>query len=687
MERRSVRNDIWILNMLITICFLIFPVALALSDPFAPKSLRISAPTVMNYSYDGNALRLPFTLNGTPASVTLVISKLDQPAKRTRNGFLGWHYVDRIDTCIYISTPKNFQTGNYSIEWDGKNQDGVIARANVYRYYLWGYDNTSAGQLVTTILHPNRGDRSIIITHDIEGYPLANPQIIDAPRYSSLSSQETRKIRTKWCIGDDPSDSSVAETCSYFSWTENSPLAFLQGESAQRFFVQTLKPDGNLVLRQYRWMPNGEAIRQPAWGNDGEAIYKTTIPVDNAWYSGPVLDGLGYLFFTDADISGNGKESNIVYVDAESGDVLARRDLSNRWMDSRHSSTGPTNLEFRDGWLFCTSPASCLFQMINPYGEFNDAVLWENGNGDGVGDKNSRTTWDCSDPLAPPFVYESTVASYHFVLFPADGLANTSFGLLAPDGKGIGHYAFAGNSTDVNTIKVLDSWSSYDGIYYNGLTSGGEETGWMYVASCSFRGVIGSYDDWQKYLYFITPAGGEILIPGLKYDITWKSDGLGLLDIEYSTDGGVTWKPIASGAFNHYLWTVPDVNSSNCKIRITGTDPKFDPVISDGLFTISGPTVVSGRSDAAPLPFITASNHPNPFNPSTTIHYTLGMKGIVTITVYNAVGQQVMRRTIGHMDRGAHDFLFDGAGLTSGLYFYRIATENATAAGKMLMVR
>ena len=670
--------------------FLFFMIVLPITsfpDNFAPNVLRISAPTLINYYFDGNVLRLPFTLSGTPASVTLLISTLDQPAKRTRNGFLGWHYVDRIDTCVYISNSKEFQMGSNSMEWDGRNQDGSIVPFNEYRYYLWAYDDTSTGRTVTNYLHPHRGDRSVIITSDADGYLYANPRIVDAPQFYSSSLKPTQKNRSKWIIGDDPTDSSLAETCSYDSWTENSPLAFLQGDIEQRFFVQTLKPDGNLMLRQYQWIPNGKAVLQTGWGNNGEVAYHTTIPTDNAWYSGPVLDGLGYLFFTDADISGSGKESDIVYVDTRTGEILAHRDLSSRWMDSKRGSTGPTNLEFSDGWLLCTSPASCLIQMINPYGEFNDAILWENGNGDGVGDKNYGTSWDCSDPSAPPFVYEAAFASHHFVVLPADGLTTTSFGLIAPDGKGIGYFSFADNPIKVNALKIVDSGSSYDGIYYSSSAITGEEAHWNFIAQDLFRGIIGSVDDWWPRFQITAPKGGEILKPGMKYAIQWSAINIGELRIEFSSDGGVSWNLIASGAFNNYLWTVPKVSSSKCIIRITGTEPKFDTVISDSTFTISGPTGVSDLADAAPRPFITASTHPNPFNPSSTIHYTLGISGTVTITVYNTVGQQIMRRNLGRMDRGAHEFIFDGVELTSGLYFYRLATENAATTGKMLLVR
>jgi hypothetical protein len=329
--------------------------------------------------------------------------------------------------------------------------------------------------------------------------------------------------------------------------------------------------------------------------------------------------------------------------------------------------------------------------MINPYGEFNDnAVLWENGNGDGVGDKNFGTTWDCSDPAAPPFVYGAALEVDRYAVFPADGLANTSFGLLAPDGKGIGYFAFADNTVNVNSLQVVDYGSPYDGIYYSGSTASGEETGWKYIASDSYRGQIGSIDRWDPHVWILAPVGGETLTPGLKYEIQWGSWYLDTVEIEYSTDGGVSWNMVASGvgaSYNNYLWIVPRVNSSNCKIRISGTGVNYTAVTSDGLFTISGPSGVADYSDVAPRPFIAVANHPNPFNPSTTIRYELGMPGRVTLTVCNAIGQQVRKFDLGNKERGRHEILFNGSGLPSGVYLYRIDAGSAAAAGRMLLVR
>jgi hypothetical protein len=88
----------------------------------------------------------------------------------------------------------------------------------------------------------------------------------------------------------------------------------------------------------------------------------------------------------------------------------------------------------------------------------------------------------------------------------------------------------------------------------------------------------------------ISPNGGEIWEAGSSRDITWTSSGnVGNLNIEYSTDNGVSWTTIESSAFNNgsFNWIVPDSPSNNCLVRISGSDSDGSPIdVSDAVFSI-----------------------------------------------------------------------------------------------------
>jgi len=95
------------------------------------------------------------------------------------------------------------------------------------------------------------------------------------------------------------------------------------------------------------------------------------------------------------------------------------------------------------------------------------------------------------------------------------------------------------------------------------------------------------------------------------------------------------------------------------------------------------------------LPALTAAieqNVPNPFNPTTSIRYTLSAPGRVTLMVFDAGGRLVRTLVDGNVDAGAHDALWDGrdnAGRSvgSGVYFYRIESGSFVASRKMVLLK
>ena len=85
-------------------------------------------------------------------------------------------------------------------------------------------------------------------------------------------------------------------------------------------------------------------------------------------------------------------------------------------------------------------------------------------------------------------------------------------------------------------------------------------------------------------------------------------------------------------------------------------------------------------------------NHPNPFNPSTTIRYELAAAGDVRLRVFDAAGRLVRTLVDAREGAGAHDVVFDGrddAGrpMASGVYFYRLDAGSATQTRKMVLLK
>lgn len=80
-------------------------------------------------------------------------------------------------------------------------------------------------------------------------------------------------------------------------------------------------------------------------------------------------------------------------------------------------------------------------------------------------------------------------------------------------------------------------------------------------------------------------------------------------------------------------------------------------------------------------------NYPNPFNPSTRIGFELPREAHVRLTVHDALGREVLRPVDGPMISGAHSVAISISDLPSGVYFYRLQTNNEVLTKSMVLSR
>ena len=99
------------------------------------------------------------------------------------------------------------------------------------------------------------------------------------------------------------------------------------------------------------------------------------------------------------------------------------------------------------------------------------------------------------------------------------------------------------------------------------------------------------------------------------------------------------------------------------------------------------PATTVGIEIEEPLAFTLHGNYPNPFNPATTITYTLENAGEARLTVFNAAGQKVEVLRAGVHDAGPHAVVWNGGDKPSGVYFYRLDANGRKAYGKMLLMK
>ena len=110
----------------------------------------------------------------------------------------------------------------------------------------------------------------------------------------------------------------------------------------------------------------------------------------------------------------------------------------------------------------------------------------------------------------------------------------------------------------------------------------------------------------------------------------------------------------------------------------------------DGTIRFSDAVHVFGLMDVPherPAGFSLFQNFPNPFNPSTTIKYELPNSSEVRLSLYDLLGREVSTLVNERRDAGVHEARFDGSGLSSGVYFYRIEAGSFVQTRKLILLR
>ncbi len=250
----------------------------------------------------------------------------------------------------------------------------------------------------------------------------------------------------------------------------------------------------------------------------------------------------------------------------------------------------------------------------------------------------------------------------------------------------------------------------------------------------------------------LNPNGGELLEIGETRTISFVAGNVDNVVIELDRGLGEGWEeltsnyPAASGAFE---WEVSGAVSNNCRLKISdqansevsdqsnnvftigrslawlqlglvsGSVPVDSPQtvtltfdttgLDEGTYALDllvsnsagSPVVVSvnltvsnGVSPVSELPsqLTLRQNHPNPFNPQTSISFSLPAAGVVKLNIYNATGGLVRTLIDESLPSGLYQQVWDGTDavgrrVASGLYLYRLETPTSKLTRKMLMVK
>ncbi|MBD3233312.1 MAG: T9SS type A sorting domain-containing protein [candidate division Zixibacteria bacterium] len=282
-----------------------------------------------------------------------------------------------------------------------------------------------------------------------------------------------------------------------------------------------------------------------------------------------------------------------------------------------------------------------------------------------------------------------------------------------------GVHLFLTDGSNTTNILVFEM----DGTYVETFSVTNGSWGWA-VSYCNGRFFTADHDNGNWYVWdlgeircadvemvpdedpVIVPPGGNF---GLTGYVSNPNDDLIETDlwvgVIYLGDFFQLWNfsniPLDPGQeiSAHLVQFVPGFAPSGTYIYMAYAGEKPDGCDSVWFeFTVTGSRVDSGAVEWSvvseffggsimPSEYGMSSNHPNPFNASTTIKYQLPEAGNVNLEVCNLMGQKVATLTDGFQEAGQHTVIWDASGYSSGVYFYKLEVGGEVFTKRMTLLK
>ncbi len=205
-------------------------------------------------------------------------------------------------------------------------------------------------------------------------------------------------------------------------------------------------------------------------------------------------------------------------------------------------------------------------------------------------------------------------------------------------------------------------------VVFSEKTLGASVAG-LYAANSTY-GVVTVYDDsWNAVPKPFNPATGEFLAP-----LPVPDAGGGMLLVN-----GTLYIGSRDAAMPALYAVDPQANTV-----IDGPFPTSLPPLT---IAYAGDPVITAAEEDIPLPFTLSRVYPNPFNPSTTLSFTLDRGMRISLAAYTVTGQKAAELASGYFPAGAHSIKWDASGLASGVYCIRLGDGRRAAFTKATIVR
>ncbi|HKJ80657.1 MAG TPA: T9SS type A sorting domain-containing protein, partial [Ignavibacteriaceae bacterium] len=245
---------------------------------------------------------------------------------------------------------------------------------------------------------------------------------------------------------------------------------------------------------------------------------------------------------------------------------------------------------------------------------------------------------------------------------------------------------------------ITDFYSTWNANYTPDSLNYIHACGWINTQTDSMFNASSNWDDSGNKVDFDPGYGQGItdMIGGTGVTVP-SEDGAGLIGYLTAARGSGG----AAGTYYSYHQSVPDFSSGNWVptwplVAYSSGDLKYSANVTatDGMqygdpYWFTGtPTGVKQVPAQGPDKFELSNNYPNPFNPSTTIKFSIAKEGNVTLNVYNVMGQLVKSVVNNaYMSQGEHNYIVNMDNFASGVYFYTLRQGSNIITKKMVLLK